>query len=97
MVFDVKESNDVVRFKIWPSKNKMAANMAEIWHLTEHNSSSVGARDLLLVSKLWFSRSRNAMTSLDLALGDQKNKMAANMAEIWYSNGYISSSMFNFI
>ena len=28
-----------------------------------------------------------------LNIGRSENKMAANMAEIWYSNGYISSSM----
>ena len=92
MVFEVKESNDVIGFNIGLSQNKMAANMAEICHLNDHNSSSVTGRDLLLVSTLWFSRSMNSMMSSDLILDDQKNKMAANMAEIWYSNCYISSS-----
>ena len=34
------------------------------------------------MSMLWFSRSRNAVASLDLISDYQNNKMAANMAEI---------------
>ena len=37
----------------------MAANMAEIWHSDDHNSSSMAGWDLILVSSLWFSSSRN--------------------------------------
>ena len=33
-------------------KNKMAVNMAKIWHLNDHNKSSIGARDLLLISTM---------------------------------------------
>ena len=31
-------------------------------------------RDLILVSTLWFSRSRNRLTSSDLTMGDQKTR-----------------------
>ena len=41
MVFDVKKSNDVIRINIGLSENKMAANMAEIGNLNDHNSISV--------------------------------------------------------
>ena len=72
-------------------ENKMAANMAGIGHLNAHNSCSMRAGGLLLVSMLWFSRSRNAVASSGLISDYQKNKMAANMAEFFYLNGYISS------
>ena len=49
--------------------------MAEIWQLNDHNSSSITARDPILVSTLWFSRSRNPMTSSELTLDYQKNEM----------------------
>ena len=65
----------------------------KIWHLNDHNSSSMTARDPILVSTLWFSRSRNSIMSSDLTLDDQKNKIAANMAKFGIENGYISSSM----
>ena len=52
MVFEVKESIDVVKFIIERSENKMAANMAEILHLNDNNSSSMTGRDLILVSSL---------------------------------------------
>ena len=55
MVFEVKESIDVIRINIGRSENKMAANMAEILHSNDHNSSSMTARDLMLVSFLWFA------------------------------------------
>ena len=74
MVFKVNESNDVVRFNTGRSGHKMAANMAEIGHSNGHNSSSMTGRDLILVSSLWFSRSRNPMMSSDLPLGDQETR-----------------------
>ena len=92
MVFEVKEFNNVIRFNIGRSEKQMAANMAEILQLNTHNSCSVRARGLLLVSMLWFSRARNVVASSDLISNYQKNKIAANMAEVWYSNGYISNS-----
>ena len=70
MVFEVKESIDIVRFKIGRSKNKIAANMTEIWYSTGYISSSITARDIILVSSLWFSRSRNSMMSPDLTLDE---------------------------
>ena len=74
MVFEVKESNDVIRFNIGRSQNKMAANMADILHSNDHNSSSMTGRDLILVSTLWFSRSRNSMMSADLTSDEQKTR-----------------------
>ena len=74
MVFEVKESIDVIRFNIERSENKMAANMAEILHSNDNNSSSMTGRDPILVSTVWFSRSRNRMPSSDLILGDQKTR-----------------------
>ena len=74
IVFKVKESNEVMRFNIRRAENKMAANMAEILHSNDHNSSSMTGRDQILVSTLWFSRSRNRLTSSDLTLGDQKTR-----------------------
>ena len=55
-------------------RNKMAANMAKIWHLNDHNSSYMTGRDLILLSTLWFSRSRNSMVSSDLTLDYQKTR-----------------------
>ena len=80
MVFEVKESNDVMRFNIGSTENKKAAN-AEIWYSNGYISSSMTVRDLMLVSSLWFSRSRNPMTSR-FNIGRSENRMAANMAEI---------------
>ena len=97
MVFEAKKFNGIIRFNIRQLENKMTANMAEILYSHAYISSSMTAKDPILVSTLWFSRSRNATTSSDLTLDDLKNKMAVNMAKIWYSNGYISSSSFNFI
>ena len=74
MVFEVKEFNDVIRFNIRPSEDKMAANMMEICHLNDYNSSDMTARDPILVSTLWFSRSRNSATSSDLTLDYQQTR-----------------------
>ena len=63
MVFEVEEFNDVSRFNIGRSENKMAANMAEIRYSNDYISSSMRPGDLMLVSTLWFSGSRNVMTS----------------------------------
>ena len=43
-------------------------------HSNGYISSCIRARDLILVSILWFSRSRNPMTSSDLTLSDQKTR-----------------------
>ena len=93
MVFEVKESNDVIRFTIGRSGNKMAANMAEICHLNDHNSSCMTARDLMLVSFFMVFEVKEFNDVIRFNIRISKNKMAANMAEIWYSNEYISSSM----
>ena len=74
MVFEVKESNDVIRFNIGRSENKIAANMAKIWYSNGYISSSMTATDLMLVPFLWFSSSRNSMMSADLTLDDQKTR-----------------------
>ena len=47
MGFEVKKFNDVVKFDIGLSENNIAANMAEILHLNDHNSISITGRDLL--------------------------------------------------
>ena len=71
MVFEVKESIDIVIINIGRSKkNKMAANIAEIWYSTGYISSSITTRDIILVSSLWFSRARNSMMSPDLTLDE---------------------------
>ena len=74
MIFEVKEFKDVKRFNIGRSENKMAANKAEIWYLNGYISSSITARDPILVSTLWFSRYKNLMISSDLKLDEQKTR-----------------------
>ena len=59
MVSEVTEFNDVIRFTVGLSGNKMVANMAEILYLNGYISSPMTARDLMLMSFLWFTRSRN--------------------------------------
>ena len=48
----------------------ISSSMAEILHLNVHNSSCMRDGDLIVVSSLWFSRSRNAMASSCLRLDD---------------------------
>ena len=57
--------------------------MAEILYSNGYISSSMRARDLMLVSTLWFSMSRNLMMSSDLKLDEQKTRWRT----IWWKFG----------
>ena len=71
---DWKYANNVSRFQIGLSENKMSSNMAETVHLNLKNPSSTRPRDMKLVSILWLTRSRNSIMSSGLTVNDQKTR-----------------------
>ena len=85
MVFEVKESNDVMRFNIGRTENKMAANMAEIWYskwlyLEFYDSWRPNVGVVFMVFEV-----KESNDGMRFNIGRTENKMAADMAEIWYS------------